>query len=138
MQRLTTFIYTSAGQTVTLIVSSIVSAEDLAILSVARKIVSAAVQPFTLMLGPLYIEFTKLRDNKNWHTLRSTIFKLFYLIGSIGIILPIFSYFLGPYILSFMLSHPDPSESRTLLNIISIGFVFFCCNKLSQSFVHYF
>ena len=120
---LNNLIYTSAGQTVTLIVSSIVSAADLAIFSVAWQIISAATRPFTFMLAPLYPEFIKLRDNKNWHTLRSTIFKLLYLIGAISITLPIFSYFLGPYILSFMLSHQAPSGSRTLLNIISVSFV---------------
>lgn len=121
---LNNLIYTSAGQTVTLIVSSIVSAEDLAILSVARRIMSAAVRPFNLMLAPLYPELIKLRDNKDWHALRSTFFKVFYLVGAVGITLPIFSSFLGPYILSFMLSHPAPSGSITLLNIIAISFVF--------------
>ena len=120
---LNNFIYSCSEQIFTLIVSAIVSAADLAILSVARQIVSAVFRLSSLMGNNLYPELTKLRDDKNWHTLRHTLLKSFYFLGALAVILLLITSTLGQYLLSFMLSHPAPSGSITLLNILAVAYI---------------
>lgn len=117
------FIFSCSGQIFTLIVSALVSAADLAILSVARQIVSAVFRLSSLMGSNLYPELTKLRDDKNWHTLRRTLLKTFCFLGSLAVILLLITSILGQYFLSFMLSHPAPAGCITLLNILAVAYI---------------
>ena len=117
------FIFSCSGQIFTLIVSAIVSTADLAILSVARQIVSTAFRLSSLIGNNLYPELTKLRDDKNWHTLRRTLLKTFYFLGSLAVILILVTSTFGRYILSFMLSYHAPADSITLLNILAVAYI---------------